>query len=242
MTIRFVLRYASKSSYDACIYARITICKKRAEICTGKTIHPSAWDAKRQRTSGTRDIHAALNAHLDDVEFRIREALYQLKKQNSIITPGLVKQVFLGEKVMRKTLMALFEYHRDAAEPLLRPGTAKNYISTRRYLLKFLKEQYRTDDMLLSELNYEFISRFDQFLRKTVPLQKGNVLSNNGIMKHMERLKKIATLGYKLNWINRDPFILYKLKFQRFERQFLNEEELYRLQSVELKSRTGNFR
>jgi site-specific recombinase XerD len=53
-------------------------------------------------------------------------------------------------------------------------------------------------------------------------------------MKHMERLRKVVTLGFKMDWVSKDPFLLYKLKFQRTEREFLLIEELELLHNVEL--------
>lgn len=53
-------------------------------------------------------------------------------------------------------------------------------------------------------------------------------------MKHLERLRKIVTLGFKLDWIVKDPFIQYKLKFQKIEREFLIESEIETLHNIVL--------
>ena len=45
-------------------------------------------------------------------------------------------------------------------------------------------------------------------------------------MKHMERLKKMSRLAVRLEWLDKDPFINYKLKFKKTERQFLTEREI----------------
>ena len=55
-------------------------------------------------------------------------------------------------------------------------------------------------------------------------------------MKHMERLRKVVTMGFKMEWIPKDPFLLYKLKFHRTEREFLLEEEIETLRYVKLKN------
>jgi integrase len=51
-------------------------------------------------------------------------------------------------------------------------------------------------------------------------------------MKHIERLRKTVTLAAKMEWIPKDPFTRYKLKFQKTERQFLNAEELSLIENV----------
>ena len=51
-------------------------------------------------------------------------------------------------------------------------------------------------------------------------------MGNNTVMKHVERFRKMITLSYKLEWIERDPFINFKSKFVKVERGFLTEMEL----------------
>lgn len=59
--------------------------------------------------------------------------------------------------------------------------------------------------------------------------------TNNGAMKHMERLKKMSRLAVRLEWLDKDPFINYKLKFKKTERQFLTERELKRIEETTFK-------
>jgi integrase/recombinase XerD len=113
-------------------------------------------------------------------------------------------------------------------------GTLKNYFTTRKYVQLFLKQKYKNADIFLSSLNYQFITEFEFFLRTSEPLDKSNPVTNNGIMKHMERLKKMVTLAYKMEWISKDPFEQYKLRFKRKEMSFLSAEELDKIERVEL--------
>ncbi len=96
------------------------------------------------------------------------------------------------------------------------------------------KQKYKNADIFLSSLNYQFITEFEFYLRTCTPLDKSNPLNNNGVMKHMERLRKMVTLAYKMEWIAKDPFTRYKLKFKRKEMSFLTTEELYKLEHIEL--------
>ena len=65
-------------------------------------------------------------------------------------------------------------------------------------------------------------------------MDKSNPLSNNGVMKHMERLRKMVTLAHKMEWISKDPFAQYKLKFKRSEMSFLTAEELEKFENIKL--------
>ena len=46
----------------------------------------------------------------------------------------------------------------------------------------------------------------------------------------MERLKKLLNLAQKLEWVDKDPFAKFQLKFKKAERAFLSEEELQKLE------------
>lgn len=49
-------------------------------------------------------------------------------------------------------------------------------------------------------------------------------------MKHLKRLKKLLNLAQKLEWVEKDPFAKFSLKFKKYERAFLSEEELQYLE------------
>lgn len=61
--------------------------------------------------------------------------------------------------------------------------------------------------MYLSELGYKFIIDFEGFLRHK------NNMRKNTVMKHIERLRKLINLAFKLGWIERDPFVSFKAQF-----------------------------
>lgn len=50
-------------------------------------------------------------------------------------------------------------------------------------------------------------------------------------MKHMERFRKMINVALKNEWLDKDPFKAYKLKFTKYERGYLNKEELNELEN-----------
>lgn len=235
-SVRFILRHTIANSSDAAIYCRISYDKKRAELSADRSIDPRCWNPEKQIATGSRELMNRINPHLEEIRFKLTECYYKLKTQNSYITAEAIKRLYTGEEKVTNSLLSLFEYHAINSKEVLKWGTLKNYAATEKYIRRFLKERYRTDDIHLSELNYQFITQFDLFLRTTEPLESFNPLSNNGVMKHMERLRKVVTMGFKMEWIPKDPFLLYKLKFHRTEREFLLEEEIEALRNVKLEN------
>src|SRR5699024_6635822 len=97
-----------------------------------------------------------------------------------------------------------------------------------------MKHEYKSDDVYLSRVNYTFITQFENYLRNCKPLNSHQPLSNNGLMKHMERFQKLINLAYKHGWITKNQLALYKLKFEEYECSFLEQEELDLLEQFDL--------
>src|SRR5690606_13064497 len=124
------------------------------------------------------------------------------------------------------TLSRLFEYHNETAASTLKESTLKHYYVTQRYLVKFIQKQFKSADLYLHELDYKFIYDFETFLRNHKPLDHQKPMNNNGVMKHIIRLKKMVHLAVRLEWISKDPFVNYKVKILKVNREHLSQAEL----------------
>ncbi len=208
------------------IYARITVDKKRAEISLKRYTTAYEWDDNKGRITGNSKRANLLNSYLDEVYLQILEAHKQLLSEGKVITAQAIKARFLGQDDDKYTLKELIDYHNTTQASILKPGTMKNYYSTERYLNKFLRDKKHTTDIFLKQLDYRFIVDFELYLRNYRPLKPRKTCSNNGTMKHLERLMKMVNLAVKLEWLPKDPFKNYKLSFQKNERCYLTEREL----------------
>lgn len=79
----------------------------------------------------------------------------------------------------------------------------------------------------------QIVTDFEYYLKIYKPTDHQKKLGNNGVMKHMERFRKMINVALKNEWMEKDPFKAYKLKFIKFERGYLTEEELQKLESKE---------
>jgi len=114
-------------------------------------------------------------------------------------------------------------------QKVLKPGTMKNYHATESYLRLYLAQRYQLKDIPLKDLNYEFISGFEFFVRNN-SLKENDPCTTNGAMKHLERLKKMVTWAVKNDWVDKNPFSNFRLKLKLTEREFLFEVELAELE------------
>lgn len=226
LAVIFFTRNNRKDPTKLSIYARITINGKRSEISLKRSILVYDWDNSKGRIRGHSSSARKLNNYLDEAYGLILDAHRQLLQKHIFITSQAVKARFLGEDDQHKTLKELIDYHNVNMINVLKPGTMKNYYTTEKYLLSFIQETASNKDIYLKQLNYRFIIDFEQYIRNFKPKKKRKTCTNNGTMKHLERLRKMINLAVKMEWLEKDPFHKFQLKFEKSERDFLTEREL----------------
>lgn len=230
----FYLRKYKAKNDQIPIYARITIDGKRVEIATKRSIQAIHWNGNKGMAKGNRPENRALNTYLEQIRGRMVECYQELFLQKKLITAEAVKNRFLGLDQKEYTVSKLMEYHNTYMKDTLAIGTLKNYFTTQKYVNRFMKEWYRTSDMFLSQLSYKFITDLEYYLRNHFQDQP-RPLSNNGLMKHIERFRKMINVAVLMEWLEKDPFTRYKQKFEKVEKEFLSQEELTALENKELK-------
>ena len=102
-------------------------------------------------------------------------------------------------------------------------GTVLRYERTARYLKEFISEQYKLADIPLKSINYEFITKFEHFIK----IQKN--CAQNATVKYLKNLKKIIKTALIKKWITDDPFAEIHFKQTKCNREFLNEMELRKI-------------
>jgi len=213
------------------IYARITVNGKRREISVKRSIEENNWNATKGMAKGSREEIIKLNKYLDQFKAGIIDSYQQLSLQKKFITAELLKEKVTGRDQADLTLCKLMDYHNNEQGQLLEPGTMKNYYTTQKYIKEFIQERFKTGDKYLSELSYKFITDFEYYLRNRKPEKGQKALNNNGLMKHIERFCKMVNLAVRLEWIDRNPFHAYQLKFDKVEREYLTKDELARIEA-----------
>ncbi len=225
---------AKRKNNLAPIYARITVNGKRAEISLGTTYAIDFWDSKMSRAIGRSATARVLNEELDTIHTDITNSYKELLKEGKHITAQLIKARYLKLDNNQMTLLKLDTYHASKMEGVLAKGTLKNYKATTKYITAFLNKKLKTPDISLQYIRYNFILEFEQFLRNKNNNISIQSLNNNGIMKHLERLNKLMNLAVKLEWIEKNPFLNYDVKYNKYDRPFSSAIELRQLEEVEL--------
>ncbi len=233
-SIHFWLNFSKEKNNLAPIYARITVDGKRAEISLKRSVLVTHWDTKTKRVKQRIPEGLHLNPYLNQAYAHLQECHRQLSSEFELVTAQGIKARFLGEDEQHKTLLELIQYHNINMEMILSPERLR-IILLRKNILRSFCLKRRTSDIYLNHLSYSFIIDFENFLRSNIAQLQSRPLTNNGVMKHLERLKKMINLALNLDWIDKDPFKRFKLKFKKYQRDFLSKEELEKVELLALR-------
>ncbi|MGM0933271.1 MAG: site-specific integrase [Bacteroidota bacterium] len=223
--ISFFIRKKKNQPEVANLYARITVNGRRLEISLKRTLPVEQWLPDAGRVAGFSKEVIQLNSKIDQTRALLYKAFDELQREGQLVTSQLVKARYLGTDVKRKSLQDLINYHNTNMKSVLKKGTLKNYYTTGHYLEDYLLTNYRTSEYFLKQINYEFILGFENFLRSKPKLH------NNGVMKHMERFKKMMRLAGDLDWIEKNPTKRFKLRFDKVDMVYLTKLELEKIKN-----------
>jgi site-specific recombinase XerD len=215
------------------LYARVTVNQKRANISLTHSISINKWDATKKRSKGTDARAKQLNIYLDQTYTKLFQIYQDLTYKEELVTAKIIKAKFIGDDEKSKSLLDLIEYHSKKIANTLAVGSIRNFGVTENYLNKFLQKEKKTTDIYLKRLDYKFLVDFENYLANVWPVGHPKALSQNTIMKHIQRLRKMVTLAYHLEWLERDPFARWKPIYEKKEREFLSENELNNMELQE---------
>jgi len=223
----WIKRGKADKTGKAPIYARITIDGKRAEVSTGQKIESERWNVNTGSVRGNKEDARTINIVLSNIRNKIKAIYYDLTEQQRIVTAETVKNTFLGKGIPEYSLLQIFQQHNEDMRAQVgkeyAAGTLERYQTSLKLTKEFLKHKYNRDDIYLSELQFNFITDYEFFL-KTV---RGN--SHNTASKYLRNFKKIIRIAVVNGWLKRDPFLAYKCSLREVKRDYLTQDELDRI-------------
>jgi site-specific recombinase XerD len=206
------------------IFQRITIEGKRIDWSTGKYIKADKWSVEGNKIKGTSEEARTINSHLDLLKSKVFSAEKILITNDIPITAETIKNELLGIRVKERMLIPIFEEHNNRVEALINqefaPGTLERYKTSLKHTQEFIQWKYNISDISINKIDHAFITDYDFYLRSV------RKCANNTTVKYIKNFKKIVNICIANGWIDRDPFINYKVVLKEVERFFLSEEQL----------------
>ncbi len=123
--------------------------------------------------------------------------------------------------------MEVFEEHNQQMKALIghqfSPLTFERYTTSKKHTHDFMKSKYKVDDIDIKKLNYEFIHNYEFWLKSV------RKCDHNTTIKYLSNFRKIVNICIKSGWLDRDPFVGFKMTKREVERPFLTDDELNRI-------------
>lgn len=235
MRLRFFIKKYKAKENSAPVYVRITVNGRSADISLKRAIDVRCWNKSKGKAKGNGDEARTFNNYLEQVRTEISNCQTELRILKKDTSAEAIKKHYCGFTPEERTLMSLIEYHNTYLKDTLEWGTMKNYMTTQKYVVLFLKKKLKVSDVPLSQLSYSFLVDFEMFLRQHQPIDHHKPCGHNTVLKHIERLRKMINVAIKNEWLERDPFAKYQARFIKNDREFLTEDELERIELMEFK-------
>jgi len=234
----FARKALTKKTGMVPIYCKVRYNDTTVQFYTQIDILYINWDSKRTRVRG--NSKKALNLELETIRVDIIDKYNALIKTNVIITAKTVLDFYKNDTLIMNSIINVFNQHNENMKSLIGIqysfGSYKNYITTIKHLKNYIKKIYNANDISLTQINYNFIYNFSQFILLNTEC------SHNGMMKHIQRFKKITNFCIKNNYITKDPFVGFKISFKKSNRVYINKDELETLKNITLNNNLNKVR
>ena len=223
--ILFLARWELKKENGTVpLCARITIDGEKVKFSLKSEVSSAIWDPKSGRAKGQTKEALQLNRYLDSIKGQMITHYHSLSEANEIVTASMLRDAFLGTNIKNNTLLTVFEAFNDRQEKLIgidiAQSTFNKYDLTYRRLKEFLKTKMRKNDILLCQVDRNFVMDFEAWLKIEYKLD------TNSSEKLMRIFKRITTMCFKNGQMPKDPFCEHKLKKVKKDRGYLTKSEL----------------
>jgi integrase len=214
------------------IYLRLTVDNKRIEYSITRRIDPKFWSKKSQKVLGTNRDTVEINNHIDNLKHKLYKIHQRYMDEDQLITAKSMMNILKGGGKKVKFILEIFKKHNERTDLLagkdISVSTAKRYWTCYDHVKQFIEEEYNLEDYKLKDIDYRFLTKFEFFLKT---IRKCN---HNSALKYINNFKKIIRIALANQWMDRDPFYNYKVKFEAVEREYLTAEEIDILYTKEL--------
>jgi integrase/recombinase XerD len=230
LSVLFVLQKIKMNKKGQCpIKCRITFLKSRKEFSTGIFINPNYWDSGKQKASPPRTDNTTLNNKLSLIHQQIDKAFLMLQILPNDFDVDDIYRKYKGEDSKEEiTILGAYDLHNSKTEKLIgidfNQLSWSRYIESRRKVALFISKFYKRKDVRLKDLDLKFIQDLEYFFKTVLKLKQATVY------RSIQRVKKIIQFAISENYLQKDPFHLYKNKKHKTIIVYLTDEELKRLE------------
>ena len=225
LSVLFIIKKAKLlKNGEAPICMRITVNKRVVEVMIKRSIPVDLWNQKKECSKGKDRVATELNHYINTIRAKVLQIHRELEIDNKPITADTIKDCFYGRDKVQRSLLEVYAEHNEKCRALIgkeyTESTVTKFDTSINRLKEYIRSCYHRDDIMLAELDGQFIRDFDFWLKTDKHCQ------NNSALKHLKNLKKVVRIALANDWIKKDPFYGIRFKQEEVNVEFLSREEL----------------
>jgi site-specific recombinase XerD len=220
----FLKRDKQKSNGLIPLFCRITVDGQESRFGMKCDVNPKYWDVKTGKATGRTADASQINSLVATTHAAIYRIYREVQERDNYVTAEKIKNIFLGIEQKQQTLLELFDEHNR--EQALQIGlnvskpTYAWYCTARKHIAHFLLYKYNLTDIAVKEIKRQFIIDFETFLIVH------HHYSQNSVVTILKKFRHIIELALNREWIYKNPFSEYKLRWQKTDRGYLTQSEI----------------
>ena len=225
LSVLFIIKKAKLlKNGEAPICMRITVNKRVVEVMIKRSIPVDLWNQKKECSKGKDRVATELNHYINTIRAKVLQIHRELEIDNKPITADIIKDCFYRRDKVQRTLLEVYAEHNEKCRALIgkeyTESTVTKFDTSINRLKEYIRSCYHRDDIMLAELDRQFIRDFDFWLKTEKHCQY------NSALKHLKNLKKVVRIALANGWIKKDPFYGIRFKQEEVNVEFLSREEL----------------
>jgi len=233
LNITFVLSKSQINKTGICpLKCRITFCKIRKDFSTGKLINPTNWNSKQQLVEPPEPDTELINTQLSLIRTKLNQAFLFLQVNEVNFDVQDIYQQYKGKPLKKERgVLEVYDMHSLRIKKLIgidiKDVTYKKYLESGKHLKDFIKYKYKQKDIKLKTLRSSFVDDYVYFLKVEKKFQQST------LNKAVQRFRKVIKYAVAEDYLDKDPFMLYRPKTIKKPIVFLNPEQLKKLEQTD---------
>jgi integrase len=211
------------------LICRLTFLRKRKQFSTGLFINPEHWNSKQQFVDPLGPDREYINTQLSLIRNNLNQAFLFLQVKGTSFTVQDIYNQYKGETPKDEVgVMEAYRLHSDRIKKLvgidIKDVTYQKYLESGKHIQDFIRHKFKSNDIHLKALRSSFLDQYSYFLKT----EKN--LAQSTLNKAIQRFRRVIKYAVAEDYLNKDPFILFKYKTVKKEVVFLSVDELQKLE------------
>lgn len=217
-----------KGSNVHTLLLRITVNRRHARLGLIYSISPSHFNPNGKLGKYVRSScpeHANINKYIVNKIIQAKDIVTSLENDKKLITAQIIK-----EKMTESKTHDFFKFVDGYVDELKKNGNVGTY---KKYsaVVQSIKDFTESDSLLFEEIDITFLNRYEAHLKKDGKMQT----TVAGYLSKLRSLFKKAIDAGQFEFSD-SPFISFRIKQGRPSKDRLSEEEIIKLEEVELEN------